>query len=273
MPVTIKPCVEFVTPGAAATMLAANTHNRRVIPGHLRRLEATFRAGGMKLNGDAIRVSETGVLLDGQHRLMACANTGVGFHTLVVRGLPDDCFDTIDQTHASRKLSCVFSISGESHYKTLASVLLHLHEFKESSGQIYSGGAKHFLSASAARELLEKHPGVRESVSFFQTKTNYVWRTWTPSLLHYLFSQVDASVAESFREVLLDGSTDKDRPFNKLRESLIKARAMGNLDQRYDAARAIRAFNAELAGVNPKILMWTSAMAFPAIEGLDVASL
>jgi hypothetical protein len=269
----ISSAVEWITPEMASAMLAANTANRKVLASHLKRLEATFRAGEMKLNGDAIRISSSGVLLDGQHRLMACANTGIGFSTLVVRGLSDEVFDTIDQTRAPRKLSCVFSMSGEANCKTLAAALSQLHVFKQ-SGQFYDGGsARHYLSAHSARELLDKHPAIRDSVASFQVKTNYVWRTATPAVLHYMFGIVDHQLAEQFRDILHTGADDKDRPFNRLRESLIKARSVGNLSSRHDAARAIKAFNYERAGVSPKLLTWTSAMDFPVIEGLDVESL
>lgn len=269
-PRIVTSAAEFISPETASSMLAANTSNRRVITSHLKRLEATFWAGEMKLNGDSIRISASGVLLDGQHRLMACANTGIGFYTIVVRGLPDEVFDTIDQTRAPRKLSWVFSVSGEANCKTLAAALTQLHIFK-TSGQFYDGGSsKHFLSAHSARQLLDKHPEIRESVSAFQVKNNYVWRTATPAVLHYLFLCVDRDLASAFLEVVISGSSDKNRPFNQLRESVIKARSLGKNSSRHDAARAIKAFNYERAGVRPKLLTWTSAMDYPEVDGLDV---
>jgi hypothetical protein len=266
----VSSAAEFISPEMASSMLSTNTSNRRVITSHLKRLEATFRAGEMKLNGDSIRISASGVLLDGQHRLMACANTGIGFYTIVVRGLPDDVFDTIDQTRAPRKLSCVFSVSGEANCKTLAAALTQLHIFK-TSGQFYDGGsARYFLSAHSARLMLDNHPELRESVSSFQVRTNYVWRKATPAVLHYLFLRVDRELAAAFLEVVLSGSSDKTRPFNQLRESVIKARSLGKNSARHDAARAIKAFNYERAGVRPKLLTWTSAMDYPGVDGLDV---
>jgi len=268
--------VEFISPEIAATMLNANTSNRKVLASHLRRLEATFRANEMKMNGESIKVSSTGVILDGQHRLMACANTGIGFYTLVVRNLPDAVFDTIDQTRAPRRLSCVFSMSGEANAKTLASSLTQLHVFKKTDGNFYDGGsyaAKYFLTAHSARELLEKHPGIRDSVSAVQSKTNYIWRKSAPAVLHYIFAMVDAAMADEFLSVLIGGSDKKDRPFNKLREGLIKSKMVGNMSVRHDAARAIRAFNYEMAGTTPKVLTWSSSMEYPSINGLNVDSI
>ena len=267
---------EFITPEIAAKMLNANTSNRKVISSHLRRMEATFRAHEMKLNGESIKVSSSGVILDGQHRLMACANTGIGFWTLVVRNLPDDVFDTIDQTRAPRRLSCVFSMSGEANAKTLSAALLQLNVFKGTQGNFYDGrgaGWRHHLTAHSALQLLGKHPRLRDSVSAVQVKSNYIWRTSTPSVLHYLFSIVDSNLADDFLRVLIRGSDRKDRPFNKLRESLIRGKMVGNMSTRHDAARAIKAFNYEASGVNPKLLVWPSNHEYPQISGLEVESL
>lgn len=272
----VSSSVELISPETAASMLNANTSNRKVISSHLRRLEATFRANEMKLNGESIKVSSTGVILDGQHRLMACANTGISFYTLVVRNLPDEVFDTIDQTRAPRRLSCVFSMSGEANAKTLASCLSQLHCFKQTGGNFYDNSGsigRHYLTAHAARELLARHPGVRESVSAAQVKGNVIWRTSAPAVLHYLFSMVDASLADTFISVLIGGSDVKDRPFNKLRESLIKSKILGNMSIRHDSARAIKAFNYEMTGSTPKVLMWTSSMDYPSIQGLDIESI
>lgn len=272
----VTPSVEFITPEIAASMLNSNTSNRKVIATHLRRLEKTFRSGEMKLNGESIKVSSSGVILDGQHRLMACASTGVGFWTLVVRNLPDEVFDTIDQTRAPRRLSCVFSMSGEANCRTLAAALTQLHVFKESGGNFFDGGpstARYFLTAHAARELLDKHAGIRDSVSAFHSKSNFVWRVSAPAVLHYLFSMVNKQLAAEFLSVVINGSDKIDRPFNKLRESLIKAKALGNMSVRHDTARAIRAFNHEMSGSTPKLLVWSSTMDYPSINGLDIESL
>jgi hypothetical protein len=53
-------------------------------------------AGRWKPNGETIKFTMDGVLLDGQHRLAAVALAGVGIETTVVWGLDPDCFDTID---------------------------------------------------------------------------------------------------------------------------------------------------------------------------------
>jgi len=84
---------------------------------------------------------------------------------------------------------------------------------------------------------------------------------------------VDASLADTFISVLIGGSDVKDRPFNKLRESLIKSKILGNMSIRHDSARAIKAFNYEMTGSTPKVLMWTSSMDYPSIQGLDIESI
>lgn len=263
----------FVTPQMAAVWLEKNVDNRKVIPGHLKSLEAFFRRGEMKLNGQTIKFSITGRLLDGQHRLMACANTGIGFWTLVVYGLEDDSFDTIDVGGKPRQVKDVLGIRGEANAKDLAAALNALNSFIESGGGFYDGRSGTF-SVAVAEQVLNRHPGIRESVTRLSNKKNFLWRNATCCCLHYLFSVSDQQLAEDFACILFEGSADIERPFNRFRESLIrtdKIRARHSL--RVNAARAIKAFNFEKSGSRPRIIQWRDTEAFPLIDGLDLSSL
>lgn len=85
-----------ITPEKAKHLLVMNTKNRKMS----RKLRAIYAAdmaaGRWAYNGDPIRVSETNVLLDGQHRLQACVDAGVPFESELIEGLPDSVRMTID---------------------------------------------------------------------------------------------------------------------------------------------------------------------------------
>lgn len=72
-----------VTPVVAREWLLANARNRPVSQARLALIIADMRGGHFVYNGDAIRFSwspETGWLIaSGQHRLIACCETGVSF--------------------------------------------------------------------------------------------------------------------------------------------------------------------------------------------------
>jgi hypothetical protein len=262
----------FVTPQMAASWLENNIDNRKVIGGHLRSLEAFFRRGEMKLNGQTIKFSSTGRLLDGQHRLMACANTGVGFWTLVVYGLEDESFDTIDIGSRPRKVQDVLGMRGEPNAKDLASALNVLSQFID-TGSFYDSRNRAF-SVALAEQILSRHPNLRDSVSAMASKRNVLWRSASCYCLHYLFSLSDAGKAGEFASVLFEGASDMDRPFNRFRESLIRTEKFkGRHSLRVISARAIKAFNFELEGHRPKMVHWRDTEDFPQISGVDYSRL
>lgn len=264
----------IITPQMAQAWLGVNKRNRRVTVSHVRKLENLFRRGEMELNGQTVKISASGVLLDGQHRLMACANTGISFPCIVVHGLPDEVFDTIDTGSKPRGVADIFSILGESNCSALAAAVRCLFRFKQSLS-FYDGGLHGATDTPRdCQELLERHPGIRNSVAVIGGKPNFLWRTANAVALHYLFTMSNEAKASEFADVLINGHADTARPFNVFRESVMRMRSLkGRLDQRVESARAIKAFNAEVVGKRPKIIIWKNTEDFPQIIGLNCKEL
>ncbi len=86
-----------VTPDIAVSWLEANKGNRSVRDHVVAQYEADMRAERWEFNGDPIRFSEDGRLLDGQHRLWAIVQSETAQRFLVIRGLPDEAQITMDQ--------------------------------------------------------------------------------------------------------------------------------------------------------------------------------
>lgn len=84
------------TPHIAATFLKQNTLNRPVRERHVEFLAREMAEGRWVKNGETIKVAEDESILDGQHRLMACVDSGVSFDSVVVYGLRPEAFMTID---------------------------------------------------------------------------------------------------------------------------------------------------------------------------------
>jgi hypothetical protein len=85
-----------ITPEMAAQMLAQNPENRPIKRKWVEKLARDMASGHWQVNGDAIRLNGDGSLIDGQHRLSACVESGVPFTSLVISGLPHDVRATID---------------------------------------------------------------------------------------------------------------------------------------------------------------------------------
>lgn len=262
---------EVITQDRAVELLGRNTMNRPLSRGHVERLRAAQVRGEWELNGSTIKISKSGRLLDGQHRLTACVESGIPFETLVVYGLDESTFATIDVGSKIRKVSDVLAIESGVNMKNVAAALAVLHQFREQQEVSMSGdrpGGRYAFSVAVAREMLEKHPGIVDAT--VASNNLKIWRNAQCSALTYLFSLVDQRLSEDFIEVLRNGSSDIRRPFNLFREGLIGMRTTSQTpNKRAAAARAIKAFNAELNGRSVGLLVWRLNEEFPLIEGLD----
>lgn len=88
-----------VTPAQAKQWLENNHVNRNQRPKVVAAYRRDMEQGRWQFTGEAIKISRTGYLIDGQHRLMALAEAEDvrGIDMLVVTGLPDDVQSLIDQ--------------------------------------------------------------------------------------------------------------------------------------------------------------------------------
>lgn len=82
--------VATIEPEIANIMLARNASNRRVNNRRVARYAKTMEEGEWKLTGQPIIVTEDGVIIDGQHRLLAVVSSGATIKALLVKIRPVD---------------------------------------------------------------------------------------------------------------------------------------------------------------------------------------
>ena len=80
--------------------LKLNTRNRKISKASVAFLVNEIHSGNWEFNGIPIIFGESGVLLDGQHRLLAISQTNTSKRLSVVRGVNDSAFKTIDSGRA-----------------------------------------------------------------------------------------------------------------------------------------------------------------------------
>lgn len=113
--------VETITPDIAKTMLGENVNNRRISHDNVNMFAREMRNGEWRFNGEAIKFSKDGRLLDGQHRLLAVIAADKPLTTLVIRGLEDETQQTMD-SGKTRTLGDVLTLRGEKNSTQLASL-------------------------------------------------------------------------------------------------------------------------------------------------------
>ncbi|MBD0782996.1 hypothetical protein [Pseudoalteromonas maricaloris] len=87
----------------ASQLLEINIDNIPPVASKVALYADAMSNGRWQYNGDSIRVSSDGRLLDGQNRLLACIESGVTIESNLVVGLEDNVFNTIDQGRVRQK--------------------------------------------------------------------------------------------------------------------------------------------------------------------------
>ena len=140
----LRVTVEVITPEIAAAFLekAKGFRNRKIKDYAVNKLVRRYVGGHFKANGESIIFDQSDVLLDGQHRLLACVRSGVTIESVVVRGVSRSAFETIDTSvGGSRHVTDWLSVKGYSSTNTLASVvgLIMRYENRKLSRTLCSG--------------------------------------------------------------------------------------------------------------------------------------
>lgn len=113
-----------ITPEIATALMKENISNRPLNRARVRIYVDAMKRGQWKLSGESIKRAtdpETGRkrLIDGQHRLQACIESGIAFPTVLVDELGEDVFSVIDRGK-TRTVNDVMHISGLGSFKHVA---------------------------------------------------------------------------------------------------------------------------------------------------------
>ena len=92
----MKAKTEYIDKRRALELLESNVGNRTLRHRHASSLADDMTSGLWQNNGESIKFSNTGRLIDGQHRLAAIAIADVRLPILVISGVRDDAQHTLD---------------------------------------------------------------------------------------------------------------------------------------------------------------------------------
>lgn len=257
VPVTNGLTLEEVTPDLAKQWLGSNPKNRRISAVQVQRLAAAIKKGEWQVNGETIKLTDSGDLLDGQHRLLAIVEAKRPVWSYVVRGVDPDTSQTIDLGRR-RNVGDLLQMAGEPRYSILGAALGQLHIYKM-SGIFGSGGNKGTPSTLLA--LLEKNPGIRDWID--PTMGFARGLRFNPGMavaMWYVFGDLDRDLALDFADKLTTGhDLTAGSPILTLREQLIAD--LSSSPRMLPGRRAeitIRSWNALRKGLDLKQLRGTN---------------
>lgn len=209
----VEVTLEKITPEVAQEWLNTyNTCNRNLRLSHVDKLVRDILNGSWKINGDAIRFSVSGELLDGQHRLTAIAKSGLAVETLVIRGISEASRQTID-SGIKRTSGDNLGLMGIKNCNRVAAacryaILLKTRQFGAS------------FTNSEIIDFYNKHSAISEHATRFEK--SIAGSATMAVATSYILSLVKPDLVEPFHDTWVHGVGERNSPFLMLREKLIQ---------------------------------------------------
>lgn len=239
----------LVVTGAMATeMLKNNTANRPTSRREVERLKRVLESGEWRFNGEAIKFSRSGKILDGQHRLAAIAETGISADVVIISGLEDEIFPTLDQGR-KRTGGDVLYIRGVKHYNAVGTACATFYRLMKNK-PIHGGVDP--IPPPAIDEIFKRHPGINDAVQLcdgLAKQGSAVVGIGHIAAFYYLMQTVFGlpQKALSFAEgITIGAGLDEKSPILSFRKRVFEARARRNMMQ----TQAKLALLAKVAGMH-----------------------
>lgn len=259
-PITTR--LERVGPQEAEAFLVANIKNRPVREALIATLSEQIKTGRWKLTGDTIKISSSGRLLDGQHRLRAIVASGATVELLVVRGVNDDAFDCID-CGRKRSVADSLAIGGEQDCNNLVGALNWILRYKPGARPNTST-----FHATIIEEALREHPGIRHSLHLSRKGNAKLVSVSMLAALHYIFARLDPELALVFVNGMNSGyDRTKYSTFHALREKLLLNKLSRKKMRQEDiVCLCMLAWNKTRVGLSTTRIHLTEDMVFPELR-------
>jgi hypothetical protein len=240
-----KPSITLikVTPEMAEEWLGKNTHNRNIRRIAVDSYARDMAAGNWRLTGEPIKFTPDGVLLDGQHRLLAVIKGGVPVELFVAKGIAPDSQRVMD-TGAKRTSSDMLKLDGYANPVHLAAAARYAMTYQsgtDSRNQTVTPTHSEIGAfVSANEELVSAVAAVtyyRRTIDLPISVTAVAW---------WLLVQVDAEACENFFSSIATSATSgAGDPRSALIQRLATARRKGErLQQPAQLSMLLRAWNA-----------------------------
>lgn len=220
-----------ISPETAEQLLNTSNKNRKLDKSRVNYYASQMLLGKWALNGESIIISSSGKLLNGHHRLNSVIKSGVTIKAVLVNGVPDDSFDTIDQGK-NRTNGDVFHILGIENARDKASIVSAYFIIQKMSNIGYHDAAKtpvHSLIDfyNSNSELVDNACYTSEAIS---KKIKYSQARLGGM---YIFLSQYGDVKEFFSLINQPDNIPYKHPCNILRDSLRNVRAISSENHKF----------------------------------------
>jgi len=245
----------LITPEMASQLLENNTNNRPPIKGRVRALSKEIKKGRWKYNGETIKISEDGRLLDGQHRLMAVVATQMPIESELITGIADDVFYTID-VGAVRTNAHNLATIGVKNYTNIGTAINNLNLICLMNHR--SLGASR-LSKSEVMDFYRKNKELLSFGDSVHCSKKLLTPSITITIASYLSLFNNKEIIIDFFEKISKGVSPDEYPsIHLLREFLLTNQSgRKRVDKVLTSAMVLKAFNKFKHNEKVKNLRWS----------------
>lgn len=256
-----------INPDMASVMLERNNtdewKNRPASSAGVSRFARAMSQGRWHYTAETVVFSVNGRLLNGQHRLTACIQSGSEIDVLIAFGVEDDAFKYMD-IGVTRTAGHIFAIEGVPNYNWAAAVTRLVYSYV--TNKSWSGNAHNSAGLALDSDQLfsfyMQHEGIQDgyTIAHKMGKEGLLSPRWA-GFLYYICAQKNTDAAKLFFEKVASdlGHNDPKAPEYLLRKRLIqsaKASADNKLHDVYLSAYAVQAWNAKRRGDKRSIFRW-----------------
>jgi hypothetical protein len=252
---------KLITPAKAVELLQSNVKNRRAKnPVVLRYAKDMLNGKWKEDTFELIKISKSGVILDGQHRLMAVVKSNVNVYFHVVEGLDDSIFDVLD-TGSTRNAGDVFKINQVKYATTIPAIISFYDVLKENR----KGRSSQVNNKKTNAELLIEYNLnpifwdniARDSHTLYSQFGKILSTAFIGGFLAF-FSDINKEDAIEFMNQLCSGKNVENDSINYLRMKLVNEKvSVHKLQNTTKQAYVIKCWNAFRSKQNYKILKYT----------------
>jgi hypothetical protein len=157
----MKTEVITLTPVEARRLLQRNTKNRKFNETTVKNYVKEMQAGRWKENGESIIIDSSGIVKDGQHRLMACIESNYSFNVVMVTDVNSDVMHTID-IGKNRTFKDVLELNNFKYASLMASTVTRIIKYNKNKKTIYNldrntSSTNNYISNSFALDYASKN--------------------------------------------------------------------------------------------------------------------
>ena len=247
--------LEVITPERALELLELNTLNRPLDQRHIERIATQIKTGKWQFNGDTIKISGDGNIVDGQHRLWAIVEAKKPVETLVVHDVPREAFATIDTISKPRGGADILALNGVKGYRQItAAALVWLVRWQRKPPTLTGPGRR--VEVSEIEQAYGHHSHISEAAERVNKSCRGICSPSLMTFLYYMLSSRDAEIGERFMTTMDNPSgLSASDPFFRFRGWVVQNSGK-HISPIVVIAMAIKAANAAKAGRKIETLSW-----------------